>query len=513
MRRLPVPNNWMANRKNHIHLLLGILGGLALGYRQLTALAAPPAQQPDFAAIDAYVEAEIKADRVPGLALAIVRGEEILHLRGFGIAGPPNRPVTPQTPFLLGSMSKAFTGLAIMQLVEAGQLDLDSPVQQYIPWFRVASPDTSARILVRHLLYHTSGLPPAAARARGDDVSLEADVRELSNVMLTHPPGAEYLYSSANYQVLGLLIEVVTGQPYATHIQQQIFTPLEMSHSFTSQADAMRAGMASGYQLWFGIPVATDLPYEVERLPSASLISSAEDLTHFLIAHLNEGRYKGNMILSPTGMAEVHRPAAEGEGFGYAMGWRVGPIHGTPAIHHGGILPNFRGKMIMFPEQKWGVVVLTNVSSFVGSPTSHRMADEVAGMLVGQTPTRPTLSLGTLYLLITIGMLVITLDEVRKIIGFRRWRAELNQPTSDPARRFRQVMLSQGIDIAIPVALLIGLPRLLGIPLAEMVRQGPDISYWLITNSILTLGLALVKAGLALTTFRRARLAPVEPGG
>jgi len=504
--------DWMTNPKNQTYLLHSVLDSVALVCCQVTAAATPAVQPPNFAAIDAYIEAEMKADRVPGLALAIVRGEDIVHIRGFGYASRPNRPVNPQTSFIIGSMSKSFTALAIIQLVEAGKLDLDSPVQQYIPWFRIAFSDASANMLVRHLLHHTSGLPVAAARVRGDELTLEADVRKLSDITLLHPPGTKYLYSSANYQVLGLLVQVIAGQPFAAYVQEQIFSPLAMGHSFTSQAEAMQAGMASGHQLWFGIPVATDLPHEVERLPSAALISSAEDLAHFLIAHLNEGQYRGKTILSPAGMAELLRPGAEGEGFDYAIGWRVGSIHETDAIHHGGIVSNFRGKMILLPEQKWGVAVLTNVSSFVGSPTSHRVANNVAGMLMGETFTRRRLSLGILYGLITLGMLVVSLDEFRKIIGFRRWRAKLIQSTRNRDRHLWQVMLPLGIDIALPVALLTALPRLLRIPLTEMVRKAPDISYWLIFISIITFGKALIKAGLALTAFRRARSEPAKPG-
>lgn len=120
---------------------------------------APPLGAPNFAAIDAYVQSEMQAARVPGLALGIVQGDHIVHLKGFGIADPSGRPVTPQTPFMIGSTTKSMTAVAIMQLVEADTVELDAPVQQYLPWFRVADSDASARITIRHLLNHTSGLP------------------------------------------------------------------------------------------------------------------------------------------------------------------------------------------------------------------------------------------------------------------------------------------------------------------------------------------------------------------
>src|SRR6266487_1072346 len=117
---------------------------------------------PDFAAIDDYIAAEMQAQRIPGLALGIVQGDQIVHLKGFGVANTSGGVVTPQTPFPIGKVSKAFTALAVMQLVEAGKLNLDTPVQRYLPWFRVADEAASVQITVRHLLTQTSGLSHGA---------------------------------------------------------------------------------------------------------------------------------------------------------------------------------------------------------------------------------------------------------------------------------------------------------------------------------------------------------------
>jgi CubicO group peptidase (beta-lactamase class C family) len=140
---------------------LAVMLLLALGGMRPPAAAAastPGNGAPDLAAIDRYVEAQRRATRLPGLALGIVHGDRVVHLRGFGAADPSGRPVTPQTPFLLASTTKSLTALAVMQLAEAGKVDLDAPVQRYLPWFRLADPAASARITVRHLLNQTSGL-------------------------------------------------------------------------------------------------------------------------------------------------------------------------------------------------------------------------------------------------------------------------------------------------------------------------------------------------------------------
>src|SRR6202023_735803 len=114
---------------------------------------------PDYAAIDRYVQDQVNEARIPGLALGIVHGAEVAHVRGFGRADSGGRPVTPQTPFIIGSISKSFTALAVAQLAEAGKVNLDASVQRYVPEFRLADAQRSAEITVRQLLNQTSGIP------------------------------------------------------------------------------------------------------------------------------------------------------------------------------------------------------------------------------------------------------------------------------------------------------------------------------------------------------------------
>ncbi len=266
----------------------------------------------DIAAIDVYVATQMRSMRIPGFALGIVRGNQVVYLRGYGVADPVGKPVTPQTPFIIGSITKSFTALALMQLVEQGKVELDAPVQRYIPWFRLADHDASARLFLRHLLYHTSGISRFVGRellvGRGD-ASLEERVRELSSVRFLHPVGEVFQYSNVNYLVIGLVIEMVSRQPYWEYIRKHIFTPLEMHHSFVSEADARQDGMAHGYRWWFGVPFPANVPYPSDVLPAGFLLSSAEDMAHYLIAHINCGQYGEVSVLSPAGVAELHRPA------------------------------------------------------------------------------------------------------------------------------------------------------------------------------------------------------------
>src|SRR5216684_1056487 len=236
-----------------------------------------------------------------------------LRLPGLGKAAP-SRPVTPQTPFILGSLSKSFTAMAIMQLVETGKVELDAPVQHYISWFRVANPAACSQITIRHLLTHTSGISKYVGRellAGKGNQTMEQQVRHLATVALTKPVGTTFKYSNTNYLILGLVIQMVSGQPYEFYIQQHIFAPLQMQHSFTSEKEAQQDGMATGYRWWFGFPIPAHVSYLADALPAAFLISSAEDMAGYLIAYLNEGRYGEASVLSAAGIAELHRPQVE----------------------------------------------------------------------------------------------------------------------------------------------------------------------------------------------------------
>ena len=173
--------------------------------------------EPDFAVIDRYIQQQMQKDHIPGVSLAITAQDQIAHLRGFGVAGPSGRPMTAQTPMLIGSLSKSFTALGVLQLAETGLVDLDSPVQRYLPWFRIGPStqpadgvDASSTITIRHLLNQTSGLSRLSGEklvtiGNTSDTALENNVRALSLEHLDRSVGSSFEYSNANYVVLGMV--------------------------------------------------------------------------------------------------------------------------------------------------------------------------------------------------------------------------------------------------------------------------------------------------------------------
>ncbi len=348
---------------------------------------------PDFQAIDAYLTDQMRDSHIPGLAVAIVKRGRIVHVRGFGIAGPDDRAMTPQTPCILGSVSKPITALAIMQLVAAGRIELDALVRHYLPWFSTADPAASERITVRHLLQHTSGFSTVAGRqfVTGTDTSqgtLERSVRSLRDFSLNHSPGEQYEYSNVNYMVLGMIVQEVSGQPFGDYVRTHIFQPLGMHNSFVSLAEAQRAGLATGHRMWFGYPVAVEgLPWSADRLPSGGMISTAEDMAKLLAALTNDGIYENATLLPADRVEELFQPGPLIRGTShYGLGWVVKDFRGGPAAWHDGSTGDFYSYTLLLRDKGWGVVILTNVNGQLLTRRMSYLGEGVGAMLLEEQP-------------------------------------------------------------------------------------------------------------------------------
>jgi len=309
--------------QNAISCLVAV-GLIIISFASYNSVSALNFQQADYASrLDSFLITQMETYTIPGLAVAIARNGEVEYLNGYGVANPDGDPVTPDTPFLLASVSKSFTALGIMQLVEDGKINLDDPVQKYLPWFDVKG-EGGAEITVAHLVYQNSGFN----EYQGNEMNLrpntpdglETGVRDLSRIELNFKPGEDWGYSNINYSVLGLLIQEVSGQRYEAYIEENIFTPLGMTHSYTSLENARSGNASRGYYPIFGVPVALDqnMLYTTATLPAFGLWSSAEDMSRYLIAHLDE---ESAILLSPEGIKQLHTAGAEiGPGYSYAMG-------------------------------------------------------------------------------------------------------------------------------------------------------------------------------------------------
>ena len=356
------------------------------GESEITGVSSPgiPASYPQ---IDDYIKQQMLVGNIPGLAVVVVQGDEVVYCKGFGIASTnTNQPVTPQTIFDLASVSKSFTALGVLLLRDDGLIELDDPIQQYMPDFK-PNDSLASHITVRQLLNHTSGLPGAFSAPlifqQGDDEMAEL-VTALGRVRLNREPGSSFEYADINYCLLGALIERVSGKTFEDYIYKNIFVPLGMPNTTLYPDEAAVLDRAEGHQPMYGQVVTRHIPIYRSALPAGWVMSCAEDMGQWLMVHLNGGRTAGGQVIPAADIEEAHSSTImfeeKGEDMGYGMGWLISSIDGVLVIWHGGDTPNFTADMILLPDYETGVVVLVNSQA---SATGHSIAPGVANLILG----------------------------------------------------------------------------------------------------------------------------------
>jgi CubicO group peptidase (beta-lactamase class C family) len=397
---------------------------------------------------------------------------------------------------------------------------LDAPVHEYLPWFRVADPSASAIITVRQLLNQTSGFSTLTGRSilvGSETETLEQAVRNLRTEALASPVGTSYNYSNANYLILGLLVQTISQESYGDYIEQHIFQPLDMSHSFTSQDPARRAGLATGYRYWFGLPVAFDAPYLASALPAGGLISTAEDMTHYLAMYLGRGTYNGRVLLSAAGIAQMERPPAQTADINYGMGWATGTVGGAKVIWHSGDEPAFHAGMVLVPNGGWAIIVLENVNS--GNPlvaSQIRVLENGVTRLVAGDQGTPGTGIGTVYLVFDLVVTIVIAVQIWSLVRLLRRRSRLQLPLrglSHALSQGRQWVLPLLWEIGVPVAIWLGLPIQADASWGVLLLFAPDLCAALLVVAGLFLLTGLVRmviAGLARFTTSSASNKSIE---
>jgi CubicO group peptidase (beta-lactamase class C family) len=452
----------------------------------------------DFATIDAYITEQMNDLGIPGMALGIVQGDQIIHLGGFGVADSSGRKVTPQTPFHIGSTTKSFTTLAVMQLVEAGKIDLDAPVKTYLPWFELDDKEASAKITVRNLLNQTTGISNKDGnRLMSSQQGLEEVVRGFNIIQLTQPVGGTWQYSNLNYYIAGLIVEQVSGQSYADYVTQSIFEPLDMRHSYASRAPALADGLAEGHRYMFGHAFRLEKARPPAALPAGFLIASVEDLSHYAIAQLNDGRYGDSAILSPQGIAELHAPAIPiGGNDHYAMGWFVSTWDGLPIVYNPGDDGRYLSIVTLMPDRGSGVVLLANASGFEQWTQVTQIAKGVVSLLNNKPPAPISLPFPPIFLYWTI-----LLTPVLMILGIAySWRYSRRHSRNKGAGHILLTVILYG---GVALLWLFGLDPLMGVPIWTVLPiDNPELAYSLIAGAVLGIGWSIIYTAMSLRARR-----------
>jgi CubicO group peptidase (beta-lactamase class C family) len=313
---------------------------------------------------------------VPSIVVAVAKDGRIIWEFAVGWADRERQiPATPDTPYSLASVSKPFTATAVLKLVEAGRLALDSPANNYLGHARITGTHPE-RATLRHVLTHTAGLP-AYFRMRFADDAQTFENTIASRAILTRPSGRRYLYSNLGYGILDHIIERVAGVTYAEFMHRELFEPLQLGQ--TSVPTASQLGAAVRYS-------ADDSPlpfYDVDHRGASSVYASAHDLVRFGMFHLNDGaseeRRTGQRILQAKSIREMQRVHTHIEtGAGYGLGWRIDDDgRGFRQVGHTGGMPGVTTVLSLFPAERVVVVVLANRRSDLVVPLARRVAGAV----------------------------------------------------------------------------------------------------------------------------------------
>src|SRR6266446_294064 len=315
------------------------------------------------AALQSLIHQEMQDKQLPAFSIALVDGNEIVWAQGFGYQDPEHKiPATAHTIYRVGSVSKLFTDIGIMQMVEAGKINLDAPVSQYIPDFHPQNPFREP-ITLRELMSHRSGLlrePPVGNYFDPDGPTLEATVRSINSTELVYPPGSHTKYSNAGIAVVGYTLQQLNHRLFPEYLKQAVLAPLGMKESaFAPETQLIRnlakADMWSYDGLTFPAPT-----FELGLAPAGCMYSTVTDLGQFLSVIFDGGRGAKGQVIKPETLAQMWTPqfAKPGEKTGFGIGFHITNLEGCKSVGHGGAIYGFATELEGLPEERLGVAVV-----------------------------------------------------------------------------------------------------------------------------------------------------------
>ncbi len=353
------------------------------------------AQPLDAPAVDAIMRDALKAWQVPGAAVAIVKGEEVLYLKGFGVKElGGTEPVTPDTLFPLASCTKAFTTTAMAMLVDEGKVGWDDPVRKHVPYFHLADPLADANVTLRDLVTHRTGLSGHDLLWYRAPWGREEMIRRIGRAPLKHSFRSTFQYQSIMFSVAGVAVESASGQKWEDFIRKRIFDPLGMKGANCTTTAVEAAPDRASPHAKNGRGEVEVIPwYPLPRPdPAGSVNASARDLTRWLQFQLGDGTFHGKRLVSAKNLAETHSPQTiirlEGAArtmnpdthlMSYGMGWVLQDYRGQFLVSHAGAIDGFRAHLTLVPDAKLGIVLLNNLH---GSQMNLAVSNQLVDLLM-----------------------------------------------------------------------------------------------------------------------------------
>jgi serine beta-lactamase-like protein LACTB len=343
-----------------------------------------PADQ--IAKIETAISSLMSRQSIPAMSVAVVLDNQIRFRHGYGMADLENFvPAKALTVYRIASVTKSLTAVAAMQLAERGKLDLDAPVQKYVPSF----PTKNFPITTRQLLAHLSGIRnyrPGEGERTARYNTLTDALGIFKDDPLDFEPGTKFGYTTFGYTLLGAVIEGASGMTFTDYLREHIFKPAGMQHTQVDDLYAIIPNRARGYTpKVFGLfdgnyrnPVPMDSSY---KIPGGGLVSTAEDLARFALAAQN------GVLIKPATFAEMSKSqkTRDGRETGYGYGWYVGAgggFSGDPdSVWHGGVQAGFTGNLWLLPKKRFVLVILTNLEGG-GRLDLGTLANQIAGIVI-----------------------------------------------------------------------------------------------------------------------------------
>lgn len=378
----------------------------------LLACAAPSLAQPSVAPDERYkaavaeleklIKHEMDDKKLPALSIALVDDQKVVWAAGFGYQDRDRKvPATAETVYRVGSVSKLFTDVAVMQLVEEGKLDIDAPVAKYIPAFKPNYTPGDKEITLRMLMAHRSGLirePPVGNYFDPSEPGLEKSVASLNGLNLTYAPALRTKYSNAAIGVVGYAVEVSQKEKYEKYVQRRVIDALGMKSSSFVLTPAAKMRLADAVMWTYHGKEFAAPTFELGVAPAGCMYSNVLDLAKFQSCLFAGGKVGDKPFLKPATVGELFRQQFEeekGVTGGFGLGFRIGKLDGHPRLGHGGAIYGFATDFVVLPNSKLGAIVVTSRDAANACVT--RIADDALRLMLAAKGNRqlPKLEFGS----------------------------------------------------------------------------------------------------------------------
>lgn len=382
-------------------------------------------------AIQKLLDDACRISGVPGMSISIISGDETFYFSSGYADREKGLPASENTLYELASVSKAFTGAGILLLEEQGLLSMTDPVQKYLPWLTMeykGMPVDTQSLTLNHFLHHTSGLTNQRHAQRipqgNTPDMLKKTVEALVDAKLAFPPGEQYEYGTVNYDVLGLVIEVVSGQSYESFMTEQVFHPLGLSQTYVYKEDALATGqLAQGYRSSFFITSPYDAPNYAGNKPAGYIMSCTKDMARWM--NIQMGVVQDIPEILKAVIQKSHHgnsSVPDVNGMYYAAGWMVNAD--KTILEHSGGNPNFSTEVAMLPHERTAFCLLTN-----GANTNITLVKSIKDILDGNLTQSYKISSTQLWdiILSSATMIVSLLTIMFFLLGLRRKKMNKRQ--------------------------------------------------------------------------------------